>query len=55
MRLNLAVFSSDYKDMQLTYRGPAPAGVAPFITNAGKTSIDGAEAELTWAPTDATA
>jgi iron complex outermembrane receptor protein len=51
VRLNLAVFTSDYKDMQLTYRGPAPAGVAPFITNAGKTSIDGAEAELTWAAT----
>jgi iron complex outermembrane receptor protein len=53
VRLNLAVFSSDYEDMQLTYRGPAPAGVAPFITNAGKTSIDGAEAELTWAPLEA--
>jgi iron complex outermembrane receptor protein len=53
LRLNLAVFSSDYKDMQLTYRGPAPNGVAPFITNAGKTSIDGAEAELTWAPAEA--
>ncbi|HEU4780396.1 MAG TPA: TonB-dependent receptor [Steroidobacteraceae bacterium] len=52
MRLNVAVFTSDYTDMQLTYRGPAPAGVAPFITNAGETSIDGAEAELTWAPTD---
>ena len=52
MRLNVAIFSSDYTDMQLTYRGPAPAGVAPFITNAGETSIDGAEAELTWAPTD---
>jgi len=52
MRLNLAVFSSDYTNMQLTYRGPAPAGVAPFITNAGKTSIDGAEAELTWAATE---
>ena len=43
MRLNLAVFTSDYTNMQLTYRGPAPAGVAPFITNAGETSIDGAE------------
>jgi iron complex outermembrane recepter protein len=53
VRLNLAAFSSDYTNMQLTYRGPAPAGVAPFITNAGETSIDGAEAELTWAPTDA--
>jgi len=52
MRLNLAVFSSDYTNMQLTYRGPAPAGVAPFITNAGESSIDGAEAEYTWAPTD---
>lgn len=51
VRLNLAVFTSDYKDMQVTYRGPAPAGVAPFLTNAGKASIDGAEAELTWAPT----
>ena len=50
VRLNLAVFTSKYEDMQLTYRGPAPNGVAPFITNAGKTSIDGAEAELTWAP-----
>jgi iron complex outermembrane receptor protein len=53
LRLNLAVFTSDYTNMQLTYRGPAPAGVAPFITNAGETSIDGAEAELTWAPVDA--
>ncbi len=51
LRLNVAVFSSDYTDMQLTYRGPAPAGVAPFVTNAGETSIDGAEVELTWVPT----
>jgi iron complex outermembrane receptor protein len=41
--------------MQVTYRGPfrappAMSGVAPFITNAGKASIDGAEAELTWRP-----
>jgi iron complex outermembrane receptor protein len=52
MRLNIAAFTSDYTNMQLTYRGPAPAGVAPFITNAGSTSIDGAEAEFTWAATD---
>jgi iron complex outermembrane receptor protein len=50
LRLNVAIFSSDYTDMQLTYRGPAPAGVAPFVTNAGETSIDGAEVELTWVP-----
>jgi iron complex outermembrane receptor protein len=52
MRLNMAAFTSDYTDMQLTYRGPAPAGVAPFITNAGETSIDGAELEYTWEPSD---
>jgi len=41
LRLNLAVFDSRYTDMQVTYRGPAPAGVAPFLTNAGKASIKG--------------
>jgi iron complex outermembrane recepter protein len=51
LRLNIAVFTSDYTDMQVTYRGPAPNGVAPFLTNAGEASIDGAEIELTWAPT----
>jgi iron complex outermembrane receptor protein len=51
LRLNAALFSSDYDNMQVTYRGPAPTGVAPFLTNAGKASIDGAELELTWIPT----
>jgi iron complex outermembrane receptor protein len=51
LRLNGAVFMADYTDMQVTYRGPLPAGVAPFLTNAGKASIEGAELELTWAPT----
>ncbi len=54
LRLNAALcLSSDYTDMQVTYRGPAPNGVAPFLTNAGKASIDGAELELTWLPTAA--
>src|SRR5205823_6713234 len=44
-------FESKYDDMQITYRGPAPNGVAPFLTNAGKATIKGAEVELTWAPT----
>jgi iron complex outermembrane receptor protein len=52
-RLNAALFTSDYTDMQITYRGPAPTGVAPFLTNAGKAGIDGAELEATWVPTDA--
>jgi iron complex outermembrane receptor protein len=50
LRLNAAIFTSDYTDMQITYRGPAPAGVAPFLFNAGKSSIDGAELEAIWAP-----
>lgn len=50
-RLNGAVFTADYTDMQVTYRGPLPAGVAPFLTNAGKASIDGVELEATWIPT----
>jgi iron complex outermembrane receptor protein len=53
LRLNAAIFTSDYTDMQVTYRGPAPAGVAPFLTNAGKASIDGAELEVTWLPSAA--
>jgi len=58
LRLNAALFSSDYTDMQVTYRGPfrappAMSGVAPFLTNAGKASIDGAELELTWLATRA--
>lgn len=50
LRLNVALFQSDYTDMQITYRGPAPNGVAPFVTNAGKASIEGGELELTWIP-----
>jgi iron complex outermembrane receptor protein len=55
-RLNGAIFRSNYTDMQITYRGPCTAavppvcGVAPFLTNAGKASIKGAELEATWAP-----
>ncbi len=51
LRLNVALFSSDYDDIQVTFRGPLPMGVAPFLTNAGKAKIKGGEFELTWAPT----
>ncbi|MDX9874427.1 MAG: TonB-dependent receptor [Spongiibacteraceae bacterium] len=47
-RVNGAVFQTDYDNMQLIYR----AGVAPLLFNAGKSSIDGAELEFTFAPND---
>ncbi|HEX9877393.1 MAG TPA: TonB-dependent receptor [Gammaproteobacteria bacterium] len=46
LRLNGAVFSTDYDDLQFTYR----VGVAPYLANAGKASIDGVELEATWVP-----
>ena len=47
LRLNAALFSSDYDDIQMTYR----LGVVPLLFNAGVASIDGAEIELDFAPT----
>lgn len=49
LRLNGAIFTTDYDDLQFTYR----SGVAPYLANAGKASIDGYELEATWLPTDA--
>ncbi|MDH4108396.1 MAG: TonB-dependent receptor [Gammaproteobacteria bacterium] len=49
LRLNGAIFTTDYTDLQFTYR----SGVAPYLANAGEASIDGAELEMTWLPTDA--
>lgn len=47
-RLNGAIFSSDYSNLQFTYR----VSIAPWFFNAGKASIDGAELEFTWIPHD---
>ncbi len=47
MRLNLAAFTTNYDDIQMTYR----LGVVPLLFNAGKASIDGGELELAWSPT----
>jgi iron complex outermembrane receptor protein len=46
LRLNAAVFHTDYDDMQLIYR----VGVVPILFNAGKASIKGGEVEFTYAP-----
>ncbi len=45
-RLNGAVFRTNYDDMQLTYR----LGIVPLLFNAGKSKIEGAELEFTYAP-----
>jgi iron complex outermembrane receptor protein len=47
VRINLAAFSTDYDDIQMTYR----LGVVPLLFNAGVASIDGGELELQWLPT----
>lgn len=49
LRLNGAVFSTTYDDIQLTYR----LGVVPLLFNAGEATIDGAELELVFAPNEA--
>jgi iron complex outermembrane receptor protein len=46
LRVNLALFSTDYDDIQMTYR----LGVVPLLFNAGVASIDGGELELEYLP-----
>jgi iron complex outermembrane recepter protein len=48
LRLNGAIFTTDYDELQFTYR----SGVAPYLANAGKASIDGYELEMTWLPSN---
>jgi iron complex outermembrane receptor protein len=48
LRINLAAFSTDYDDIQMTYR----LGVVPLLFNAGVASIDGGEVELEFVPTE---
>jgi len=44
LRLNAAAFTTNYTDLQFTYR----VGVAPYLANAGEASIDGFEVEWNW-------
>ncbi len=51
LQTNIAVFKSEYKDLQVSYRGPRPGtpGTLQTITqNAAKASISGAEIESRW-------
>ena len=54
LRLNVALFSMDYDDMQLFVARPDPdpnaIGTLQGVTNAGASTIDGAELELTLLP-----
>jgi len=44
LRINAALFTTDYDDIQMTYR----LGVVPLLFNAGKARIKGGELEVTW-------
>ena len=48
LHLNLALFHTDYDSLQIVIRET----VNPITFNGGSADIEGAEAELTWAPTD---
>lgn len=56
LRLNFAYFMMDYEDMQLFVARPDPTpnaiGTLQGVTNAGQSSIDGAELELTLLPAE---
>jgi len=49
LRLNLAVFHTDYDDVQVIVRET----FNPLTFNAGEADIDGGELEITWVPLDA--
>ena len=48
LRINIAAFSTEYDDIQMTYR----LGVVPLLFNAGVATIEGGEVELQFVPTD---
>ena len=50
LRLNGAVFFTDYSDIQLLVADPTRVG--PFVTNAGDADIQGVELELLLAPAE---
>ena len=49
LRLNAAVFTSDYDDVQIT---PLFEGIGPVTRNAGEAEIDGLELEWTFVPNE---
>lgn len=53
VRLNAAIFSSDYEDQQITSQVAIGTAIASFVDNAGSSSIEGFEVEGSIAFTDA--
>lgn len=52
LRLNAAVFYSDYQDMQVTVQRAVEAGVASQVLNAADSTVQGFELESVFAATD---
>ena len=52
LRFNGAIFHEDWDDIQYSFLPPGGAGLT-VIRNAGAAEIDGIEADLTWAATEA--
>ncbi|MBY6064926.1 TonB-dependent receptor [Pseudidiomarina sediminum] len=52
MRLNGAVFYSDYQDMQVTVQRVVEAGISSQVLNAGQSTVKGIELESVYAATD---
>lgn len=50
LRLNLAAYSTDYTDRQITQFAAGSAGATSLIVNAGRVQLSGFEAELAAAP-----
>jgi iron complex outermembrane receptor protein len=46
LRTNLAVYHTDYRDLQLIIQ----KGISPLTANAGRSRIQGVEAEIQWLP-----
>jgi iron complex outermembrane receptor protein len=46
LRVNAALFTTEYEDIQMTYR----LGVVPLLFNAGEATIEGGELEIVWSP-----
>ncbi|MGW8204725.1 TonB-dependent receptor [Sphingomonas sp. VDB2] len=52
VRLNLAIFQTDYSNQQINQFAAGSGGVTSLIVNAGQVRFRGVEAELTVAPTE---